>query len=138
MKRKLCDFPKLLSIVEKTESQPLAFTTSVYDFDIETAEKSLSIRRFERAEAQWLHFVTDNRLMKYQGDLFDMVIGAVANDTVMLTIQALLGGFLTEEAALITLKTSKLVDQVCLKSEKALSLLRFVRFYYVKGGIPNG
>jgi hypothetical protein len=66
------------------------------------------------------------------------LFGAVANDTVMPTIQAYLGGFLSEEAALVTLKTSKLVDQVCLKSEKALSLLRFVRADEKKEGFANG
>ena len=113
---------------------------SVYEFDMETAEKTLAIRRFQSADAHWLRFVTDNRLKTYRGDVFDVVIGAVANDAVMPTIQALLGGFLTEEAALITLKTSKLVDQICLKNEKALALLRFIRYIDVKEkrGDSNG
>jgi hypothetical protein len=93
------------------------------------AEKNLAIRKFERANAEWLRFVTDNRLKIYQGDSYDIVIGAVANDTVMPAIQAFLGGFINEEAAIITLKASKLVDQVCIKSEKALSLLSFIKSY---------
>jgi hypothetical protein len=107
---------------------------------MEAAQKTLAIQRFVRADAEWLHFITDNRLKTYQGEIYDIVIGAVANDTVMPTIQALLGGFLSEEAALITLKTSKLSDQVCLKSEKALAMLRFVRFYEQasKEGDANG
>ncbi len=113
-------------------------TVSVYDFDMESAEKTSAVRRFESADAEWLRFVTDNRLKSYQGDIYDIVIGAVANDMVMPTIQAFLGGFINEEAALITLKTSKLVDQVCLKSEKALSMLHFVRAYEIKGGGVNG
>jgi hypothetical protein len=56
-------------------------------------------------------------------------MGAVANDDVMPTIQAYVGGFLNEEAALVTLKTKKLVDQICVKTEKAMSLLNFVRAY---------
>ena len=112
-------------------------TVSVYEFDMETAEKTLNICRFESADAKWLKFVTDSRLKIYQGYDYDIVIGAVANDTVMPTIQALLGGFISEEAALITLKTSKLVDQVCLKSERALNLLRFIRTYESKGEGAN-
>ena len=112
---------------------------SIYTFDMETAERSLAIRRFESADKQWLRFVTDNRLTIYQGNAFDIVVGAVANDTVMPTIQALLGRFITEEAALVTLKTSKLVDQVCLKSEKALALLHFIKAYEPEvGGGANG
>jgi hypothetical protein len=49
-----------------------------------------------------------------------------------------MGGFLTEEAALVTLKASKLTDQVCLKSESALSLLRFLETIVIKDGTVNG
>jgi len=108
-------------------------TVSVYDFDGAVAERTLAVRRFEKADAEWLRFVVDNRLNTYSSEVYDIVIGAVANDAVMPTIQAFLGGFINEEAALITLKTSKLVDQVCIKSEKALALLRFVRSYEIKG-----
>ena len=112
-------------------------TVSVYEYDIESAEKSLNIRRFQSADSEWLSFVSDNRLRSYNGVAYDIVIGAVANDTVMPTIQAYLGGFLTEEAVLITLKTSKLVDQVCLKSERALALLHFIKSFETGGG-ANG
>ena len=71
------------------------------------------------------------RMLLYHGS-------KVANDTVMPTIQAFLSGFLNEEAAIITLKTSKLVDQICLKSEKALSLLRFVKSYNTERGENDG
>ena len=107
-------------------------TVSVYEFDMEAARKTLYVLRFESANTEWLRFVTDNRLKTYQGHIYDIVIGAVANDTVMPTIQAFLSGFINEEATLITLKTSKLVDQVCLKTEKALSSLCFVKSYAVK------
>jgi len=113
-------------------------TVNIYEFDMETAKNTLSVRRFAGADADWLRFVTDNRLKIYDGEAYDMVIGAVANDAVMPTIQAFLGGFISVEAALITLKTSKLVDQVCLKSEKALSLLHFIKFYQITGGNVNG
>ena len=113
-------------------------TVSVYEFDMEEAESVLSVRRFKSADSDWLRFVTENRLKTYEGELFDIVIGAVANDTVMPAIQAFLGGFISEEATLVTLKTSKLVDQVCMKSEKALSLLNFVKSFEVKEGAANG
>jgi hypothetical protein len=108
-------------------------SVSVYEFDLDTAERDLAIRRFKSADTEWLRFVTHNRLLKYQGDNYDVVIGAVANDKVMPTIQAFVGGFINEAAALVTLKTARLVDQICLKSEKAISLLRFIKAYEVKG-----
>ena len=104
-------------------------TVNVYNFDMPTAEKTLSIQKFLYADSEWLEFVTENRLKTYSGSSNDMVIGAVANDTVMPTIQLFLNGFLNKEAALITLKVSKLVDQICLKTDKALSLLVFCDAY---------
>ena len=104
-------------------------TVNVYNFNMPAAEKTLSIRKFLYADTEWLGFVTENRLKTYSGSSYDMIIGAVANDTVMPTIQLFLNGFLNEEAALITLKASKLVDQICLKTDKALSLLSFCGAY---------
>jgi len=113
-------------------------TVSVYEFDMESAGSILAVRKFNSADTEWLRFVTDNRLKTYQGDSYDIVIGAVANDAVMPTIQAFLGGFINEEATLVSLKTTKLVDQICLKTEKALSFLRFSRTYSAKGETVNG
>ena len=123
-------------IVENRHKAGVA-TVNVYGFDLATAEKTLAIRRFESADIEWLRFVAENRLKIYSGNAYDIVIGAVANDKVMPTVQLFFGGFIDEDAALITLKTSKLVDQVCVKSERALSLLRFVKSYNIKGGGGN-
>ena len=109
-----------------------------YEFDFDTAGKELSILTFDKPDAEWLRFVTDNRLNVYKGDKYDIVIGAVANDAVMPVLQAFWGGFLNEEAAIVALKTSKLVDQVCLKSEKALSFLGFIKSYTVNEDQPDG
>jgi len=74
-----------------------------------------------------------------QANRFSDIVVNRRKDTVMPTIQAYLGGFLTEEAALITLKASRLVDQFCLKTDKALSLLRFERSYNGgAGAMKNG
>jgi len=108
-------------------------TVSVYEFDNTLSETTLNIHKFTSANERWLRFVTENRFKTYIGENFDIVIGAVANDTVMPTIQAFLGGFINEEATIITLKTSKLFDQWCFKTVKALSLLKFVKSYTVGG-----
>jgi len=104
-------------------------TVNIYEFDIAAAENTLAARKFGSANAEWLRFVVENRTKSYQGKNYDMVIGAVANDTVMPTIQLYLSKLINEEATLIMLKTSKLVDQICLKTDKALSMLKFVRAY---------
>jgi hypothetical protein len=121
-------------VVDRRKSGVAA--VSVFDFDQQAAEKSLNVCKFAYTDEKWLRFVAANRLKNYKGESFDVVVGAVANDTVMPTIQAFLGGFLTEQATIITLKTSKLFDQWCFKSEKALLLLKFVASY--EGGKHNG
>jgi hypothetical protein len=113
-------------------------TVNVYEFDMESAESTLSFHRFKSADKEWLRFVTANRLNTYKGDAFDMIIGAVANDIVMPTVQGFYSGFISEEVAINTLMTSKLVDQVCLKSDKALSMLCFISSYTIKRGSENG
>ena len=101
-------------------------TVSVYEFDMDLADSILSIRKFDGPDSEWLGFVAENRLKTYSGEEYDVVIGAVANDTVMPTIQAYLSGFMNEEATLIALMAGKLVDQVCVKTEKALTILRYI------------
>ena len=108
-------------------------TVSVFEFDMDHAMKTLSIRKFGGADSEWLEFVAANRMKTYAGEEYDAVIGAVANDTVMPTIQAYLSGFMNKEATLVALKAGKLVDQVCVKTERALSMLHFVRSNNVKG-----
>jgi hypothetical protein len=110
-----------------------ASTVNVYEYDMEAAEKSLNICRFSAADKSWLDFVCSNRTKIYNGEIYDIVIGAVANDTVMPAIQAYLSDYINEEATLITLKTAKLVDQICLKTASSLKFIRFLRSYETKG-----
>ncbi|MCL1907989.1 MAG: DUF3990 domain-containing protein [Holophagaceae bacterium] len=102
-------------------------TVNVYDYGETGAEQTLDIKLFPEPNAEWLAFVRDNRLKTYSGKQYDLIIGPVANDNVFLTIQALVIGQFTIEAALVALKSYKLFDQYCFATEKALSMLRFVR-----------
>ncbi len=111
-----------------------AAIVNVYELDMITANETLNVLQFAGADAEWLSYVSANRLRSYQGQEYDIVIGAVANDTVIPTIQAFLGGFLNEEATILTLKTSKLVDQMCFKTHRALTMLKYIRSYDTKGG----
>ncbi|MCL1893952.1 MAG: DUF3990 domain-containing protein [Holophagaceae bacterium] len=102
-------------------------TVSVYDFDEKVAKQTLDIKHFPEPNAEWLEYVRDNRLKIYSGKQYDLIIGQVANDNVFLTIQALVIGQFTVEAALVALKPYKLFDQHCFATEKALSMLKFVK-----------
>jgi hypothetical protein len=109
-------------------------TVNVYEYDMDAAVLNLNICKFSSADKNWLDFVCANRTRTYSGESFDIVIGAVANDTVMPAIQAYLSEYINEEATLITLKTAKLVDQICLKTDAALGFIRFLRAIETKGG----
>jgi hypothetical protein len=112
------------SVVRRTGSG--VPTVSIYEFDAENAERTLDICRFNSSDADWLAFVKDNRLKQYIGLEFDVVIGAVANDDVLPTILLYINGQLDENLTIGALKTRKLVDQYCFKTECALALLKFV------------
>jgi hypothetical protein len=102
-------------------------TVNVYDFDDAAAKQRLDIAVFPEPNAAWLEFVRDNRLKTYAGKQYDIIIGPVANDRVFPTIQALVIGQFTVEAALVALKPYKLFDQYCFATERALSMLKFVK-----------
>lgn len=103
-----------------------AAIVNVYEFDMKRAEQSLNMLRFTETSSGWLDFVKDNRLKQYAGEVYDIVVGAVANDDVLPTILLYIDGRLTADLTIGALKTRKLVDQVCLKSEKSLELLKFL------------
>jgi hypothetical protein len=70
--------------------------------------------------------VSAHRNGVYDGEQYDLIIGAVANDDVYRTLQVYSSGLLTKEQALEALKIKKLFDQYVFATEKALSLLKFV------------
>jgi hypothetical protein len=63
----------------------------------------------------------------YTGKQYDVIHGPVANDRVFLSLQAFVIGEFTIEAMLSALKPYKLFDQYCFATEKALSMLTFLR-----------
>ncbi|MDR1061025.1 MAG: DUF3990 domain-containing protein [Clostridiales bacterium] len=100
-------------------------TVSVYEFDAEVAERKLDALHFNGADYDWLAYVRDNRLKQYAGREYDIVIGAVANDDVLPTILLYINGQLDADLTIGALKTRKLVDQYCFKTEAALAFLNF-------------
>ena len=90
------------------------------------AKEILDIAIFPEANAEWLEFIRDNRLKIYTGKQYDVIFGPVANDRVFPTIQALVIGQFTIEAALVALKPFNLFNQYCFATEKALKMLKFI------------
>lgn len=62
---------------------------------------------------------------------YDVVMGPVADDNTMLTVNRYMRGVYTAEEAVKRLAYYKVNDQLCLNTEKALKYIRLVRCYEV-------
>lgn len=101
-------------------------TVNKYEFPDDVIEIGLSIKRFEAPDEEWLDFVSEHRNGTYDGEQFDIIIGAVANDDVYRTLQVYASGLLTKAQALEALKIKKLFDQYVFATVEALSFLKFI------------
>ena len=103
-------------------------TVNIYEIDDSIGSELLKIKRFNAPDEEWLDFVSAHRNGMYEGEQYDIIIGAVANDDVYRTLQVYASGLLTKEQALQALKIKRLFDQYVFTANEAISLLRFVRF----------
>ncbi len=98
---------------------------NVYEFDENAQTNTLKIKKFSAPNEEWLEFVSAHRNGTYNGEKYDLIIGAVANDDVYRTLQVYSTGLLSKEQALEALKVKKLFNQYVFASEEALALLKF-------------
>ena len=105
---------------------------SIYDFDLETAEKECEIKRFPSADLKWLTFVVHNRNGKLTSNKSDMHIGPVADDNVYQSIRYFETGVYDAEYTVKKLKTEILHDQWTFHTEKALSFVKFIESQEVR------
>lgn len=99
---------------------------SIYEIDFEKIETSLDILKFTSPDKEWLDFVFSNRQGIYSGKQYDIVQGAVADDTIYRVFGLYEAGLLTKAETLKRLKVRKLYDQVTFCTERALSSLKFI------------
>lgn len=99
---------------------------NVYEFNENAQTNLLKIKRFSAPDEEWLDFVSAHRNGTYDGEQYDLIVGAVANDDVYRTLQVYLTGLLTKEQALVALKVKKLFNQYVFATKEALVLLKFV------------
>ena len=99
---------------------------SMYEFDIEKTMETLDVLKFDAPDADWLDFVFANRQGIYNGKQYDIVIGAVADDTIYRVFSLYEAELLTREETLKRLKINKLFAQVTFCTEKALEQLRYI------------
>lgn len=91
---------------------------NVYDFSM-NEESKWNILRFDSYDKQWLDFVAQCRDGQDVGE-YDIVIGGIANDRVIITLDRYFAGEISQEYALGILKYENPNIQYCIRSEKML------------------
>jgi hypothetical protein len=97
---------------------------SVFTLDIDLLKKQNALF-FDKPDKKWLDFVSANRNGTYIGQIYDVIYGPVANDTIFRTFIAYQNGILSEKETLKRLKIRSLYNQLVLTNEEALKCLIF-------------
>jgi hypothetical protein len=100
-------------------------TLNIYKIDEEAAFSQCKWLSFESPDEKLLDFVAANRQGTYQGEQYDLIYGAVANDDVYRTITLYMTGVLSKSQTLEALKIRKLFNQLVFATDKALGYLKF-------------
>lgn len=87
---------------------------------------NLKVKRFSALDKEWLEFVKDNRTKGGLQHDYDVVIGPVADDDTMETVQLYLSQTLSADEAIARLRYSKVNNQVSFHTDKALRCLKQV------------
>ncbi|MDR1004529.1 MAG: DUF3990 domain-containing protein [Prevotellaceae bacterium] len=112
--------------IKQKRTDALMAYVNIYEVnDTLLTNENFSIRIFPEADRDWLEFITRNR-RGYPLHTYDLVKGAVANDTIYQTLTLYEAGAYTAEETVIRLKTHRLFDQISFHTEKALKELRFI------------
>lgn len=111
-------------VAKMRDGQPIV---SVFDFDIESAKNNgLKIKIFEKPNDEWAEFVLKNRDVNVPQPChdYDIVIGPVANDTIVRLLRLFTENFIDKEQLLRELTFSEVTSQYFFHNEKALTFLR--------------
>lgn len=97
---------------------------NIYEFTL--SDEKWQVQRFEHYDAEWLKFVTDCRA-GINDDTADLVIGGIADDKVIRTVDLYLAGEMTQERALGLLAFEKPNDQYCFRNQEIINhCLKFI------------
>ena len=86
---------------------------------------NLKMKHFHALDAEWLEFIKKNRINGGIQHSYDVVIGPVADDNTMETVQLYMSCILSAEEAVNRLRYSKVNNQVSFHTESALKQLHF-------------
>ena len=100
-------------------------TLNIYSVNEAVAFQECKVLQFDSPDEAWLDFVAANRQGTYQGEKYDLIYGAVANDDVYRTIALYMTGVLDKEQTLSSLKIRKLFNQLVFATEKSMQYMKF-------------
>ena len=85
----------------------------------------LKIKHFNALDTEWLEFVKSNRIKGGTQHSYDVVIGPVADDNTMETVQLYMSGILKADEAVERLRYNKVNNQVSFHTPLALKRLQY-------------
>lgn len=88
---------------------------------------ALNVKRFDALSEEWLEFIKENRSKGGLQHNYDVVIGPVADDNTMETVQLYIANILTATEAVRNCDIVKVNNQVSFHTEKALQYLQLMR-----------
>jgi hypothetical protein len=97
---------------------------SIFTLNIDLLKKQNTLF-FDKPDKKWLDFVSANRNGTYTGQIYDIIYGPVANDTIFRTFIAFQNGILNEKETLKRLKIHRLYNQLVFTNEEAIKCLFF-------------
>lgn len=126
--RPYLDFGKgfyLTSIYEQAQRYAVRFIRRKHAAYLNAYELSedlsaWKVLRFTAYDKEWLDFVSKCRAGKDESG-YDMVVGGIANDKVILTLDRYFAGELSQKKTLGLLKFEKPNIQYCIRSQKMLN-----------------
>ena len=90
---------------------------NIYEFDFN--EKDWNIRKFDSYDKEWLDFIGNCRSGNDK-TVYDLIIGGIADDRVIRTLDRYFNGELKEQEALGLLKFERPNIQYCIRSQKLI------------------
>jgi len=94
-----------------------------YELD-ETLLATLNVKRFDGMSDDWLDFVLDNRKRRATQHSYDVVIGPVADDGVILSISLYERHVIDKKTLIQRLTYTKPYIQYCFCTQRAIDLLK--------------
>lgn len=125
--REYLDFGKgfyLTTIYEQAERYAQRFIRRrrgawINIYDLNEDWRGWNIMRFDSYDKDWLDFVSKCRMGISVGN-YDIVIGGIANDRVIVTLDRYFAGEISQEETLGLLKFEKPNIQYCIRSEEMI------------------